>query len=216
MLGPVVVIETSGFQGQVGLMVEGAMVARLSLDSERRHARDLAAKVGQILQGHGYKPADTKGVIVARGPGSFTGLRVGLATAMALAYATGAKIVGVGSLHGIAEQANLPGGVATVAADALRGGSYVQTFMKGERGWAPSDELKVVPLISTPHPVVAMSARWPGCPANALVAEPALDGIGAIGLRRLAAHESDEPHILEPLYVQPSSAERQWANLGRS
>jgi tRNA A37 threonylcarbamoyladenosine modification protein TsaB len=135
---------------------------------------------------------------------------------MALAYATGAKIVGIGSLHGIAEQTNLPGGAATVAADALRGGSYVQTFMKGERGWAHSDELKVVPLISTPHPVVAMSARWPGCPANALVAEPALDGIGAIGLRRLAAHESDEPHLLEPLYVQPSSAERQWANLGRS
>jgi tRNA threonylcarbamoyl adenosine modification protein YeaZ len=203
MEGPVLVVETSGRCGQIGLARNGVWLEQCQLDGDRRHARDLSSAIRELLRRHGVEPRGVQGVIVARGPGSFTGLRVGLATAMTLAYAAGARIVGIGSFSGLAEQANVPEGRVAVVGDALRGCSYHQTFVRSADGWDAETDLVVVDAVDA------------NCPEQASVVQPNLDGLLAQGMRRLKRGEHDAPEALEPLYVQPSSAERQWRDLGR-
>lgn len=216
MEGPVVVVETSGRCGQVGLARGGIWLEQCQLDGDRRHARDLASAIRELLRRHEVSPKTVQGVIVARGPGSFTGLRVGLATAMTLAYAAGARIVGIGSFAGLAEQANVAEGRVAVVGDALRGCSYHQTFVRSADGWDAETELVVVDaMVEAVGPFLAMTSMWATCPEQATVVQPNLDGLLAQGMRRLNRGEHDAPEALEPLYVQPSSAERQWRDLGR-
>lgn len=215
MNGPVILIETSGRQGLVGLALDGKIVDTVELNTEKKHAQDLAGKINQLMSRHKIGPKELKGVIVARGPGSFTGLRIGLVTAITLAYATDAKIVGVSSFQGLAEQVNHDSGKVTILADGLRGGTYYQSFQKESDGWRPTCPLDVKSDIGITPNMVAMAKRWIGCPEQAVVVKPSLEGLLAVGLPRLTRGESDSIENLEPLYVQPSSAERQWQNLGR-
>lgn len=215
MPGPAVLIETSGRQGLVGLALDGALVGTVKLNMEKKHAQELARKINQLMGEHKIGYARLKGVIVARGPGSFTGLRIGLVTAITLAYATEAKIVGIPTFHGLAEQVNHESGKITILADGLRGGTYHQSFQKEGESWTPTRSLEVKSDIELAPAMVAMSKRWIGCPEQAVVVKPSLEGLLAVGLPRLTRGESDPLENLEPLYVQPSSAERQWRNLGR-
>ena len=89
----------------MGLARGGAVVRAVSLDDRRRHVRDLALTVSTVLEAEGLSPADLTGVMVGRGPGSYTGLRVGLMSAKALAYATGCELRAVDTFAAIAEQA---------------------------------------------------------------------------------------------------------------
>src|SRR5829696_6432985 len=99
------ILETSGRVAQVGLARGGAVVRSSRLEETRRHARDLASTVDAMLKTEGLSPRDLTGVMVSRGPGSYTGLRVGLISAKALAYATGCHLVAVDTFAAIAHQA---------------------------------------------------------------------------------------------------------------
>ena len=89
------IFETSGRVGRVGVAIDGQVVADAVLDETRRHARDLAATTGRLLSETGLTPNTVRGVMVSVGPGSFTGLRVGIMSAKAFAYATGSGFVAV-------------------------------------------------------------------------------------------------------------------------
>jgi tRNA threonylcarbamoyl adenosine modification protein YeaZ len=85
------ILETSGRVGLVGLARDGRVVRSARLDETRRHARDLAATIDAVLKAEGAGPKDLHGVMVGLGPGSYTGLRVGIASAKVLAYALGCR-----------------------------------------------------------------------------------------------------------------------------
>src|SRR5262245_52282348 len=89
------ILETSGRLGQVAVAGGSALRERRRLDEARRHARDLAPAVADLLATQGWKARDLHAVIVSLGPGSYTGLRVGLMSAKTLAYATGCTLIGV-------------------------------------------------------------------------------------------------------------------------
>ena len=75
------------------------------LDESRRHARDLAPAVRDLLAEQGWPARSLEAVIVSRGPGSYTGLRVGIMSAKTLAYATGCALLAVDTFAVIARQA---------------------------------------------------------------------------------------------------------------
>lgn len=81
-------LETSGKQGFVALSEAGNLVAVRTLDESRRHARDLAPLVGEILRERQVSSLAVGVVAVSQGPGSYTGLRVGIASALAFRFAT--------------------------------------------------------------------------------------------------------------------------------
>ncbi|MBQ8286706.1 MAG: tRNA (adenosine(37)-N6)-threonylcarbamoyltransferase complex dimerization subunit type 1 TsaB [Thermoguttaceae bacterium] len=129
----ILALETTDAQGSVALCVGGEILTSRRLETERRSAQTLAPTIQETLTEFGWAPRDVDAVAVAVGPGSFTGLRVGVATAKMFAWAVGAKIVGVDALEAIAaEIERFPNGEATgvvsVGIDAQRGDAAVRRF----------------------------------------------------------------------------------------
>lgn len=133
----ILVIDTCLAACQVGVFDGGELVAGVSEAMERGHQERLAPMASQVLdEAGGYDR-----IAVTVGPGSFTGLRVGLAFAKGLRLATGRPLVGLGSLAGLAASAASQGPTAGVI-DARRGQVYVQAF----EGAQALSEPDVLPL----------------------------------------------------------------------
>ncbi len=99
-------IETATGCGSValtrGTRKNGSLVSEITCQPEISHSRRLLGSVEQALESTGIAFSDVDGLAVSLGPGSFTGLRIGLAAAKGLAFATGLPLVGVPTLDGLA------------------------------------------------------------------------------------------------------------------
>src|SRR5262245_18914587 len=113
-------LETSGRVGQVGLAAGGRLLAGRRLSETSKHARDLTPTAAELFRDFGWAPADVQGVAVSRGPGSYTGLRVGVMTAKAFAYATGCRLLAADTFAVIAAQAPPDADRLDVLADAQK------------------------------------------------------------------------------------------------
>jgi tRNA threonylcarbamoyladenosine biosynthesis protein TsaB len=123
-------IETATTACAVGVRTTGGLEITRVVNEDRRHTEVLTSAIAQLLLEAGLNVRDVDRVIVDRGPGLFTGLRVGLATAIAFAQGIGAQIVGVTSLETLARGAFDEGVRGRLAAcvDARRGEIFTQTF----------------------------------------------------------------------------------------
>jgi len=101
----ILALETSNHQTSVALLEAGCLVSESWLSSEPRVARSLIPAIQNELKSAGWGSQDVQLVAVSQGPGSFTGLRVGITTAKTLAYAWQVPVVGVNTLEVIAFQA---------------------------------------------------------------------------------------------------------------
>ncbi len=216
-------LETSGKRGQVAVAVGEQVVGVRRLDEGRRHARDLAPAVAELLRGQGWGARHLDAVFVSRGPGSYTGLRVGVMSAKALAYATGCSLLGIDTFAVIARQAPPACQRHDVIADAQGQNVYAQSFARTDTGWSSATELAIRPFREwlasrDPHAWVSGPglAKWGGeLPEDAArvaeeLREPGVESLLALGLERFRADQRDDPYTLEPLYLRPSSAEQQW------
>jgi tRNA threonylcarbamoyladenosine biosynthesis protein TsaB len=94
-------IDTSTMQGGVALLSEQGLVSEYTLNVKATHTERLLPLIDRALQDAGITLGQVDGLAVAVGPGSFTGLRIGLSTAKGLAVATGKALVGVSTLEAI-------------------------------------------------------------------------------------------------------------------
>ncbi len=186
-------LESSGRAAMVGLARGEAVVQQVTLDEARRHVRDLAETVRRLCTVEAIEPRELASVVVGIGPGSYTGLRVGLASAKTFAYATGCKLVAVPTFHAIVE-AVPPAEEIDIVADALRGQVYVQRFRHASGNWEPMHELKIVAEASYTF-AAAISRDL-----------PTLQGLWSAS-RRLQPLTRDALFAVEPLYLRGSSAE---------
>lgn len=140
-------LETTDVSGSVALCDGGQIVGRRSLASDQRSAQTLAPTIQALLQDYGWKPSDVDVVGVTIGPGSFTGLRVGVATGKMFAWATNAQIVGVDALDVVVESiirsnvlsATTPS-ILSVGIDAQRGDAAVRNYLVVHGAVVPLDE----------------------------------------------------------------------------
>jgi len=212
------IIDTAHGQGHVALGLRSGLVETKCLEKFRHHARDLAPLVRELLYEMNWKPSDLAGVIVSRGPGSYTGLRVGLMSAKTLAYATGCALLGIETFAAIALQMPTEAISMDVIADAQQGKIYVQRFIQGI---AQELEIKAFPSWLNTLP----EGTWvtgPGLenyknklPKHISHAPPELwlsrpESLLTLGLQRIDRQEKDDPFTLEPIYLRPSSAEEKW------
>lgn len=220
----ILLIESSGRTGLVGTALGSELRATAQLDPSRRHAQDLAPAVKRLLDQMAWRPRDVDAVFVSRGPGSYTGLRVGLMTAKALAYATRCGFIGVDTFAAFAERSPRSAIVADVIGDAQRDLLYAQRFTRGQdNDWAPASNLTVMsradwlarltPGIFVTGPGVDLVEAFlprgtPLAPSDHRAAD--LGGLLQVGLERFRRGERDDPMTSEPLYVRPSSAEENW------
>jgi tRNA threonylcarbamoyladenosine biosynthesis protein TsaB len=129
-------LETSDKTGSVAAMADDNLLSELMLDRAQRSAQSLAPAMNGLLQQVGWLPSDVQLVAVSIGPGSFTGLRVGVTAAKVFAYAVGAEILGVNTLEAIAANCTAtPSNEISVVIDAQRGEVVVQSFVRQADGW---------------------------------------------------------------------------------
>jgi tRNA threonylcarbamoyladenosine biosynthesis protein TsaB len=213
------ILETSHKVGVVALALGDTIVGERTLDESRRHARDLAQAIHELLQAQGWRARELDGVIVSRGPGSYTGLRVGIMSAKTLVYATGCPLIALDTFDAIAASATPQAANLDVIGDAQQNHVYIQRF-----GTHP-EPLLIVPLEMWLESALAsnVAVTGPGLetyasklpaglhvlPKDAWYAKPA--SLLKLALGRLAKGERDDPYAVEPLYLRPSSAEEKWA-----
>lgn len=139
-------IDTSGVDTSVAIARDAHVVASLHQASVRRQAEELMPAVDHVCRTTGHRPQDFDVVAVNRGPGRFTGLRVGVATANALRFATGVPVVGVSGLEALAFAAREPGVTLVATVDALKGELFTASYRVG------GDQLREVsaPQVLTP------------------------------------------------------------------
>ena len=143
----IVAIETATPACAVGVRTAAGVEVTRVVNDGRRHTEALALAMGVLLDEVGLTPRDVTRVVVDRGPGLFTGLRVGIATAISFSQGLGAELVGVTSLEMLAHGACDGGirGTLVSCVDGRRGEIFAQTFQL-------SDDVQAV---SEPHVAIA-------------------------------------------------------------
>jgi tRNA threonylcarbamoyladenosine biosynthesis protein TsaB len=124
----ILAIDTSSPVSALALLDGERVLVHDDLLTEQRHAEVLLPRIERALQGAGILLRDVELLAVGIGPGSFTGLRVGLATAKGLALATGIPLCGVSSLRVLARRALEGREVAVVVLDAGKGEVFAAAY----------------------------------------------------------------------------------------
>jgi tRNA threonylcarbamoyladenosine biosynthesis protein TsaB len=132
----ILAIETTDKAGSVAAIDNDNLLAELMLDHTQRSAQSLAPGIDHLLKQVGWRPSDVQLAAVSIGPGSFTGLRVGVTAAKVFAYTVGAEVLGVNTLEAVAANCSIgPLNEISVVIDAQRGEVVVQSFLRQADGW---------------------------------------------------------------------------------
>lgn len=217
-------IETSGIQGSVAIFDgETLQFERILSASGARHAQTLPAEVAAMLSECSLQPRSICSVAVSIGPGSFTGLRVGLTFAKTFAWLNDARLVAVDTLRAVAQQVPPEIDYVTAIVDAQRSEFFAATYRwNAELGlrFAVNDVvLAGVADLPTEYPLVG-----PACNKLTVAAPDRFDvldeslwqphavGVGRIGLYMLDQRQFSDPDSLEPVYIRLSYAEEKRQN----
>ncbi|MCL6596019.1 MAG: tRNA (adenosine(37)-N6)-threonylcarbamoyltransferase complex dimerization subunit type 1 TsaB [Firmicutes bacterium] len=224
----VLAIETSGAYVSAALVRRKAsgraeLLARADRRAPRGHAQRLLPAVADLFRAAGADPDDLGWVAVGVGPGSYTGLRVGIATALGLCAGDGPRPVAVPTLAAAAHGGGVRGRVAVVA-EAGRGGLYVQAFewrrgepaprARGEPARLSAEELEPwLRAAGAPPTVVAVGAQA-AAPARACGARVRVrthaSARSVAELAIVSLEEEARGHgqalAVAPIYLRPAAA----------
>jgi tRNA threonylcarbamoyladenosine biosynthesis protein TsaB len=218
----VLAIETSSLGGSVALLEGALLVANRPLGAEQRSAQGLLPAIEAVLKDISRLPADIKLIGMTIGPGSFTGLRVGVTAAKTLAYAVGAGVVGFDTTHVIAAQVRNSESqtVLHVAIDAQRQELFSSKFYWQDNAWQPTAPTAIIPTIDwhqklQPGEIVAgpaIARLTAKLPAGVVIAadgqhEPQAATVGRLAYAAYQRGQIDDFWKLTPAYFRPSAAE---------
>jgi tRNA threonylcarbamoyladenosine biosynthesis protein TsaB len=227
-------LATSGPSGAVGVAEDDGPVDVVALGSGAERGRGVVSAVDEALRRRGWRPADLEGVAVDVGPGSFTGSRVGVATAKAVCFGLGIPVVGVSSLDALARAAG-PSDVPLLALrDARSGEAYFALYeapgaapgtdapprrlTRLARGRAEDvrralEERSIARALAVGEDAERLAVTMPLSGLLAGVRTPVADpaAVLSIALPRFRAATTDDAAALAPSYLQPSTAEARLA-----
>jgi tRNA threonylcarbamoyladenosine biosynthesis protein TsaB len=222
----VLALDTTDRRGSVALVRDAEVLDVYEGDPALTHGRRLPGDVLRVLERQQVRAENVDVFAVAAGPGSFTGLRIGIATIQGFAFATRRKVVPVPTLDARAFAAAgdvASGTIFGVLMDAQRGEVFGGTYRTG-RSADPADWLLDPPVVG---PVTQVLGGWTHAPerllliggagplvAAASVTIPTAGDIGALapaigrlGALRAARGAAVLPHAVQPVYVRRPDAE---------
>ena len=221
----ILALDTSGPACSAAVLIDGKLAYEARAVNKLTHSRNLMGMVEEALQKSGSAPSDLSLISAVVGPGSFTGVRIGVAAAQGMARALGICCVPVNALEAMANSVLMPGVIICPMRDARAGQVYAAAFQNGQRLMADSalmleDYLEQVSGfsgclfflgdgVSAKQDAIMqkLGSRAILAPAHLL-----LPGAGAAAVLAYD-HQSDavEPGNLKPVYLRAPQAERQRA-----
>ena len=230
----ILALDTTTRAGSLALVRDGRLLDLVEGDPGETHAARLPGGILDCLARHHLTLGDLDLYGVAVGPGSFTGLRIGIATVQGLAFAHGRPVVGVSALDALAEAAGPPapesGGVPVLRAawiDARRGEVYARLYRPVGSAWQPMGQ----PLVARPSDALAawftssaeetvefVGDRAVACRTELAAAlgqrakviekvPPLAPAIAAIAAREGAAGRAVPADAIRPLYIRRPDVE---------
>lgn len=222
-------IDTSTYTQVIALMRDGQVLSHIRQEPPRHHGNMLLKAIDEILTLHSTHAKDLGLIVTGVGPGSFTGLRVGIACAKGLALATGCPIVGISTLKTLAYHAarNQPGALVVAAVDARKrevyAGGYTWsadttslTTIIEEQAIAPAacramleaQNARVLAgfMVSKYDPLRPTPSDTYVTLEEPLLAPDAV-ALAMLGRQKFATTQASELDSLEPNYIRPSDAE---------
>jgi len=228
----ILALDTCDARGSVALLRGGSVLATSRHDGAEDYSAWLLPAVERTLGQANARLRDVELFSVATGPGSFTGLRVGLTSVKAWSEVYGRPVVGVSRLEALAQQAAAPNGVVAAFVDARRDQIFAGLYRRGDDGLVLVGEEAVLPPASFLDYVVGEAATqpvaWVSLDPECLTREPGwadrssrgeavhaaapilAPEIGHIAARRAAAGQLSDALTLDANYVRRSDAEIFW------
>ncbi len=224
-------IETSGRQGSVALTAGSAVLAEESFSHGLKHAAGLLPLIDRMTRNAGLTPPSLGHLYVSHGPGSFTGLRIGITLAKTLAFVTGAKIVAVPTLRVLAMNAPADAQHVLVVLDAKRDQIFTARYECSGAEWierepAHLDSLSDA-LARSPRPVHLIGEGIPFhqqfLPADrtgiCITAESCWVAhaatVAKVGIEMAGRELFVDVDTFAPLYVRKPEAEEKYDSLHR-
>lgn len=222
-------IETSSLVSSVALLHNGTLRAELTIQARLTHSEQLMPHIADMLQKAAVAKDKIDSIAVSIGPGSFTGLRIGLATAKGLAFAWKVPIIGIETPTSLAW--NFVGSADRVCAliDAQKGNVYASVYQWDRTNLQTIEEIKVVPRIDFLHYLQEQNKSVVFCGDGALLGREEIEGssslfriapptmviprAGSLALAgdvRLQTGDIDDCMTLVPAYKRRSEAEVLW------
>jgi tRNA threonylcarbamoyladenosine biosynthesis protein TsaB len=222
-------IETSTMTGSIAVISNDRLIAEHSVNTKTTHAERLLTSIDLALQAASLTIHEIDGIAVASGPGSFTGLRIGITTAKSLAYSIQKPIVGVPSLDALAAQYLYSGLLICPILDARKKEVYSALYRNTGAQIQRLSEYSVIapeqlvkniqePVLFLGDGVAPYREQLSSLLGDlALFADPAHllpRGclVATLGQNRLAAGDVDDCFALKPTYIRKSDAELHWEN----
>ena len=224
----ILAVDTSLRAGSIALWEDDRLVADVDLPAGQSTTQSLAPTIAAQLTAAAWNPRQLDLIAVSQGPGSFTGLRVGVTTAKMIAYVAGAEVMGINTLEAIAWQA----ATAWTGADAdrpvwalldaqrrqlfaacfrLRGAQLPETVCPTAIVTPASWLAQITEPVAVTGPGVTLLARSPS-KGNVFVVDqsvwaPRASSVGQLAWLHYQAGRRDDVWTLSPRYYRPSAAE---------
>jgi len=215
----ILALDTTTPAGSCALVADGVVVKEEGSDESQPPATRLPLDLMNVLDRAGVSLGQVDVFAVATGPGSFTGLRIGIATMQGLAFAAGKPLIGVSALDALAQvaQSESTGHRIATWVDAWRGEVYAALYEGGREIESPVvarpedvlARLGGTPTLFTGDGAKSYQQKIVGAMGRiATNPTPLLAGtIAVIGARAVARGDSHAPHAIRPLYVRRTDAE---------
>lgn len=214
-------LDTSGYANAVGIVGDGCVLTDLLYEAKTDSLEKIFADIDGALKKAGLTLKDVDGIGVGLGPGSWTGIRVGVTVGKMLAFSTDRPVAGIPTLEALAYQARdrsalVCSVIGVGAGDAVYAARYrtendsvsrVGDYYVGDvKGLAALLDESAVIVGDGAGSYARLIAREAGMKFDAVEAKPSGAAVASLAARRLERGESDDVLSLTPLYLKESTA----------
>jgi tRNA threonylcarbamoyl adenosine modification protein YeaZ len=229
----ILALDTSGLTASVALIDDNILTAEYTIHYQKTHSQTLVPMMNELKESLELELHTIDAIAIASGPGSFTGLRIGAATAKGMGFALQKPLVPVPTLEGLAYRFySSPHRICPIM-DARRGQVYtgVYTFRKQEEAYelqtlvtgGPMDILEILDRLNTSEEetiflgdgvpvfreIIQKNAHFPYAFAPAHQNLQSAAAVAALGIRYFQQGITTTPEAFDPLYFRLSQAERE-------
>lgn len=226
----VLALDTSNLVMGVALADEDRLLGEVVTNLKKNHSVRLMPTVESLIRDLNMNVRDLDGIVVAQGPGSYTGVRIGVATAKTLAWSLRIPLVAFSSLEVLATNAGWRHGWICPLFDARRGQVYTGLYYGNGNGTVTQEKADRIVLLEDwltelpdSEPVLFagddtqkhVDVIRQACGDETLLAPPDWNvprpgHLARMGVERLTQGEGEDVHTFVPAYLQLAEAEKNW------